>query len=120
MALLAIVIAAFYALIPQTARLIRGGRNHYIAVNLCKDRIERTRSFQYSQLYLMAETNTIIDDNGSPISDGLFRRATIINTNYEPNLTLVTVNVEMKNVKSMFFAGETESCSAIFTEYLTR
>jgi hypothetical protein len=117
--LLALAIAGSYMLIAQTGRLIRGARNHYVAVNVAKSRVERARGFQYSDLWLLRETNLVVDYNGVPLSAGEYRRSTIVNTNYQPNLTLVTVDVEMRNQKTQLFVGEKESVACLFTEYLT-
>jgi len=119
MALLAIVIAGSYSLIVSSASAIRSARNHYIAVNIGKARVERARNFNYGDLNLLAESDVVIDDNGNPLSGGDFRRSTTVNTNYQPNLTCITVDTEIRDRKTKKFKGDKETVSGLFTEYLT-
>lgn len=118
--LLALVIAGSYTLLVRSAALIRGARNHYVAMNIAKARVERARGFNYYQLSLLAETNMVVSDDGSPLSSGDFRRTTLVNTNYQSGLTLMTVITEVKNLRTRAFIGENESAAALFTEYLKK
>lgn len=118
--LLALVIAGSYSLIIQSSGAIRSARNHYLAVNIGKDRVERARNFAYNQLYLLAESLVIVDENGNPANGGSYRRTTSINTNYQPNLTLVSVQTDIRNRKSNTFKDDSETVSGLFTEYLTK
>lgn len=118
--LLALVIAGSYSLIIQSANAIRSARNHYIAVNIGKDRVERARNFAYNQLDLLVESAVVVDENGNPANGGSYRRTTTVNTNYQPNLTLVSVQTEIRNRKSNTFKGDSETVSGLFTEYLTQ
>jgi Tfp pilus assembly protein PilV len=118
--LLALVIAGSYTLLVRSAALIRGARNHYIAMNISKARVERARGFKYDQLSLLTETNMVVNDDGSPLSSGDFRRTTLIDTNYQPGLSLMTVVTEIKDLRTRGFRGENESAAALFTEYLKK
>lgn len=118
--LLAMVIAGSYSLIIQSSSAIRSARNHYLAVNIGKDRVERARNFDYKQLYLLAESLVIVDENGNPANGGSYRRTTTINTNYQPSLTMVSVQTDIRNRKSNTFKGDSETVSGLFTEYLTQ
>jgi len=116
--LLVLVIAGAYTLVVRSATLTRSGRNHYLAINIAKARIERARNLQYGDLPLLVETNIVVDDNGVPFSSGDFRRTTVVNTNHQPNLTLLTVNVDIRRLTTRQFASEKESVACLFTEYL--
>lgn len=116
--ILAFAIAGSYALIIRSASMIRSSRNHYMAVNLAKDRLERARSVPYSQLIMLSESQLAVDDTGTPSSTGDFRRTTTVNTNYQSGITLITVNTEVKSLKTRSFDGEAEPVSALFTEYI--
>jgi type II secretory pathway pseudopilin PulG len=116
--LLVMVIAGAYTLINQSSRLIRGARNHYVAINIAKARIERARNFPYNQLPLMQEAALTLNDDGTPDSSGYFRRSTLVSTNEAPGLTRITVQVEMRNLKTRQFIGEKESITGLFTEYI--
>lgn len=124
--LLVMVIGGSYRIMNQTARMIRASRNHYIAANLSNARIERARTFVYSSLPLLAETNIVITDEGSPDSAGDFRRTTIVIPNYQVDtnnpqsgLTMVLVRTEICNLQSRTFTGDAEEVVYLATEYLT-
>lgn len=119
MMLLAIVLTGSYSLIVRSASAIRSARNHYIAVNISKARVERARNFAYNELYLLGESLVVVDESGNPISGGSYRRTTTVNTNYQPNLTQITVETEVRDRLSNTFKGESESVSGLFTEYIT-
>lgn len=118
-ALLAMVIAGSYKILGQASRLMRTSRNHYIAINIGKNRLERARLLEYDQLTMLAETNILVDTSGLPSSAGDFRRSTILNTNVTPGLMMLTVNTEIRNTMTQAFTGEVESVSSLFTSYLT-
>ena len=119
MVLLAIVIAGSYSLIVRSASAIRSARNHYIAVNIAKARIERARNFSYNELYMMGETAVVVDDSGNPLSGGSYRRSTTVTTNYQPGLTRILVNTEIRDWKTKTFKGDAETVAGLFTEYIT-
>lgn len=119
MVLLSIVIAASYTLITRSASAIRSARNHYIAVNIAKARIERARNFNFNELYLLGETAVVVDDNGNPLSKGGYRRSTTVTTNYQPGLTRIVVGTEIRDWRSNTFKGDSETVAGLFTEYIT-
>lgn len=119
--LLVLVLGGAYPLVSQSTRGIYIARNHYVAVNISRSRIERVRNFPYSQILSLTETNVVVDDNGAPISDGYFRRTTDITTNGVPSgLTLVVVRTDIRDSKTLTFTGDYESVSCKLTEYLTQ
>lgn len=126
--LVAMVMAGAYLLITQTAQLSRAARDKYVAVTLCKNRLERARNFDYQDLHLMDEPGLVVNDNGAPYPRGMFRRITLVNTNYVPpvvstnyagGLTEVTVTVQIRNKRTGIFSSAVqETLSTLFTEYL--
>lgn len=120
--LMALVIAGSYTLINQSGGAIRSARNHYMAVNIGKARVERARNFSYKELYLLAESNVEVDDSGNPASGGDYRRSSTVITNIpsQPNLTKMEVKTEIRDRKSKTFKGDEETVSALFTEYLNQ
>ena len=117
--MLMMVMAGAYKIITSTASLNRVVRNHYVAANLAKNRLERARNFPYPDLPLLAENLVLVNDNGVPAADGRFRRTTAVNTNYGPGVTALTVTVGIKNLRSGNFNTETESISSLYTEFLS-
>lgn len=119
--LVVMVMAGAYGVIVQAAKLSRAARNHYIAITLAKNRLERCRGFDYIDLQLLAENNTVVDDNGTPDPRGMFRRTTGVNTNFVTNATVMTkvdVSVQIRSYRSGNFGAEKEEMSSLFTEYL--
>ena len=117
--MLIMVMAGAYKIITSTASLNRVVRNHYVATNLAKNRLERARNFPYPDLPMLAESMVLVNDNGVPATDGRFRRTTTVNTNYGPGVTALTVTVDIKNLRSGNFTTEKESVASLYTEYLT-
>jgi prepilin-type N-terminal cleavage/methylation domain-containing protein len=115
---LSLVLGGAYPLIVRAARLSRTARNHYVAVQLAQNRLERARTIAYSELPLLAESNLIVDETGAPTIAGRFRRTTVTTTNYAPNVTQVAITVEMRNTKTGQFQGEAETLVMLYTEYL--
>lgn len=118
--LLALVIAGSYSLVNRSSALIRSGRDHYVAINIARSKLERIRNFQYDQLYTLSESNVVVNDSGTPASDGLYRRTTAVYTNYSPGLTKVEVRVDIADQRTLRFQGNSESVASLFTEYLTQ
>ena len=116
--MLMMVMAGAYKIITATASLNRVVRNHYVATNLAKNRLERARNFPYADLPLLAENMVLINDNGVPNTDGRFRRTTAVNTNYTVGVTAIIVTVDIKNLRSGNFNTEKESVSSLYTEFL--
>lgn len=117
--LIALVLGGSYALVSQSTRGIYAARNHYVAVNISRARIERIRNFTYDQIITLTETNVVVDDSGVPASEGYFRRTTLVNTNYQAGLTKVEVITDIRDAKTLTFKGDYESVASLFTEYLT-
>lgn len=86
-------------------------RDHYVAVNLAKNRLERAKSFDFTQLYTFRESQSLVDLNGTPVSAsdprGDYRRSTIV-TNVTDNLTEVRVTVEIRNRQTWEFVPGVE------------
>jgi hypothetical protein len=82
-------------------------RDHYVAINLAKNRLERVKSFDFAQLYLFAENRTLIDETGKPDTGGDYRRTTVV-SNVTVNLTEVRVTVEIRNRDTWAFVPGVE------------
>jgi hypothetical protein len=106
-------------LIGRMGYLTRSARDHYVAIHLAKNRLERTRNFAYDNLYLMADSGVVMDEHGLATVHGNFRRSTLVNTNWSgvTNLTRVYVQVDIRDSKRGFFRGDKESIEMLFTPY---
>lgn len=113
---LTMVMGGAYSLVVQAAQMSRSARDHYVAVNLAKNRLERARNFQYSDLRLVAENNLVVDENGNPNTAANFRRTTAVTTNYAANITQVIVTVQIRNFRTGSW-GAQEQMSSLFANY---
>ena len=115
--LLMIILAGAFSVMVRAADLSRSARNHYLAINLAKNRLERARNFAYGDLNLLTESRVVIDDNGTPDTRGRFRRSTVVNTNYAVNLTEISVTVDVRGSHTGTFGTEKETVASLFTAY---
>jgi prepilin-type N-terminal cleavage/methylation domain-containing protein len=119
--LIALIMCGAYVLITRAATLSRVARNHYVAVSLARNRLERARTMDYNSLALLAENNVIVDDNGTPCPGATFSRTTTINTNWSANptqkVTYVNVVVKIRNMRTGQFVGEQETSESLYTDY---
>jgi Tfp pilus assembly protein PilV len=117
--LIALVMAGAITLVARSMTLSRVARNHYVAISIWKNRLERARTLQYESLSLLAENNVVVDDNGTPAAGGSFSRTTTVNTNFSTDpavkLTAITVTVKIRD-KSGLFLAEDESSESIFAD----
>ncbi|HRZ11663.1 MAG TPA: prepilin-type N-terminal cleavage/methylation domain-containing protein [Kiritimatiellia bacterium] len=117
--LVLLALGGAYTLIVHSARVSRAARDHYVAVNLAKNHLERARNFRYADLYLLAEDNLVMNENGGPDNRGRFRRTTVVDDDYATGVTEITVTVQVRNRRTGEFGEEKEQISSLFTEYLT-
>jgi hypothetical protein len=119
-ALLVLVIGGSYTLVNRSQALIYSARNHYVAINISRARLERARDFAYDQLSSLSESNVVVNDSGVPSSDGYFRRTTQVTTNYQPGLTMIDVRTDIRNARTLQYSDDCENVASLFTEYLTQ
>lgn len=89
----------------------------YSAYNLAKNRLETLKNTSFGSLSSAVETDTILDSNGVPDTNGGFKRNTSVTTNYnsDSHLARVTVTVDYK-VKNVF-ANKPASLDTVIFEY---
>ena len=78
-------------------------RDHYVAANLAKSRMELARTFDFEQLPELAESQILMDESGVPSVYGNFRRTTQI-TALRSNLYEMAIVVDIKNRNTLEFA----------------
>ncbi len=131
----AIIMTAAFPLIDQMMARFQMARDHYVAASICQSRIERARTAPYSDLLLLAEVGTRVDDFGNAAEpDGRFRRATTVTVDAPATgMTTMTVQTQIcicsrwgwrKHLHPLkagkyicAFTDENESMSFCFTEY---
>ena len=79
MSVFAIIMVAAFPLIDQMMARFQMARDHYVAASICQGRIEHARTIPYSNLSMMDEAGSRVDDFGN-ISEpeGRFLRTTSI------------------------------------------
>lgn len=122
--ILSLVMGGAYQTVCATAQLSKKSRLHYIAMHIANNRIERARNFAFYNLILMADSNVVVNTQGSPDDMGEFRRTTIVTTNPAANLTKVQVKVQIKDYKAAdtnwWKANEYESVTTYLTTYVPK
>ena len=103
----ALVTAGMMKLMSVVSESSDRAREHYQAVNICKNRIERARSFDFAQIHTFEEDKVLVDKNGQPADDANFRRTTVVNE-IGTNLVEMIVTVEIRNRKTWEFDGVSE------------
>ena len=89
----------------------------YAAYNLAKNRIETLKTMSFGNLPSADETDTILDADAVPDTNGIYKRNTSVTTSYagDANVTQLTVTVDYK-IKNVF-AGKPASLSTVVFEY---
>ncbi len=93
-AILMLFVAGFVGAFTAAMRTIHSANNHYRAMSIARNRMQRARTFDFSSLDLLMETESRIDAFGNVDSGGRFRRTTQVNTNWPtPHMLWVRVAV---------------------------
>lgn len=116
LAIFGIAVGAACGLVVGARTLSDSARDHYTAINLAKNRLERAGALGYDVLPLFEESNSVVDKNGNPDPNGNFRRSTIV-SDVRSNLRELTVIVEIKNRFTLQFDGEAETLKTYHAKY---
>ncbi|MDP6525189.1 MAG: prepilin-type N-terminal cleavage/methylation domain-containing protein [Kiritimatiellia bacterium] len=117
LAIFAICIGGYCALVTQVRQAADMARDRYIAVNIAKNRMERARSFDYDQLHLFVDSGVILDDDGNPDIDGNFQRTTSV-SNVTDSLSLISIKIEVRDRITRKFDDDPEVIQTYLTDYL--
>jgi prepilin-type N-terminal cleavage/methylation domain-containing protein len=101
--IMAMAVAGLCSLALTSKQILDTSRDHYVAVNLAKNRIERVKTFAFDELDLFGEAGTRLDSAGAPDPNGFYSRATSV-TNITDNMKEVIVTISIKNRKSLKYA----------------
>lgn len=108
-ALVMIAIGSILSILIQSVQVGKDADRAYVAINLCKNRMEQVRRFRgdygFPIISNMQETNTIVDRNGIADPVGDYMRTTEVIPAYETNLAKITVRVQYKR-KGLFSSPE--------------
>jgi len=120
--ILYLVFSGAYDLVNSALRISKLSRRHFVAMHMAHNRLERARNFAYVNLYLMADNKVVLNDFGASDTNGQYRRTTTVVTNVPgfPNLSQVTVEVEIRDLQTGIFKGEKESVTTYLTLYVDK
>jgi Tfp pilus assembly protein PilV len=112
--------AGICVLITQAKRLSDNSREHYQAVNIGKNRLERARFLPVSTLPLLVESNEYVNVSGANVDeeDANFRRSTAVVV-VSSNLTEVIVTVDIRNRATWDFGTGTNGIREVLRTYFT-
>jgi len=105
-------------LFVQSSDLADRARDHYVAVNLAKNRLERAMSYTVTNMSYLVESQTPVDVSGENTTDPVPRYRRTTEVRYAAtNLAEVTVTVDIYNRSALDFTGEKEVLRSYFTDY---
>jgi Tfp pilus assembly protein PilV len=93
-------------------------RSHYTAVSIAKNRLERMRVAQFSEVGLFAESAVVVNYAGVAMPNGDYQRTTTI-SNVSSTLKQVTVTVEIRNRVTRAFDGIGETLNTYLADFYT-
>jgi hypothetical protein len=105
--LFGICVGGICKLLVATKQVSDQARDHYVAVNIAKNRVERARAFDYDQLHLFEEDGVVVGVDGTADADGRYRRKTQILTNALEMVEMV-VTIAIRNRHTLEFGEEAE------------
>lgn len=106
--LFATVIGGMCQLMVNVKKTSDQARDHYVAINVAKNQIERARTFPFERLVDLAESGTVVDHNGAPDANGRYRRIVQINP-VASNKVELLLTVDIRNRLTGHFDGESEN-----------
>lgn len=89
---LLIFVAGFTTALIFGVRSLQTANNHYRAMSIARNRLQRAMSFDFNSLDLLRESDVRIDHFGNLDGQGRFRRSTRVSTNWP---TPYTVRVQV-------------------------
>jgi len=113
-----IAIGGLAMLIVSAKQTSDRARDHYVAVNIGKNRLERIRNAGTDQIYLFDESFSIVNVSGNGDPDGDFRRTTVC-SQVRTNLHEITVTVDIRNKVSRQFDGGVEVLQTYMADFVT-
>jgi type II secretory pathway pseudopilin PulG len=114
----AIGLASASPVITQASHAIRLGRDHYVATTIALATLEQARNLDVGLLPLLATTQRVVNDQGTPTSNGRFRRSVAVLPNVpSAGMTQVTVTVEIADRRHGGFLGAKQNTSMAYTSY---
>ena len=91
-------------------------RDHYIASNIAKNRIERGRTIEFNALEQFEADQVLVDEMGAADETGMFRMTTSV-SNINVTVKEVIVNVDIRDRRTWEFGEEKESVSTYFADF---
>ena len=113
---LGLAVAGMYRVAIMANRTSSQARNHYLAVNIAKNRLEQIKARDFSQIGRFVDSAVVVDMSGQPSLDGEFQRTTSV-SNVGTGRVEVVVTVGIRDRATGSFLGESEFVSTQLTEF---
>jgi len=117
LSIFAVFTAGTCQLLTSHRRVLDMSRDHYIAANLAKARIELARTFDFDQIPEMSEDEVLMNESGIPSLAGHFRRTTLVTT-VSSNLYQLSITVDIQNRRTLEFAPAEQSIDTYIAKHL--
>jgi hypothetical protein len=116
--IMAIFAAGSFGLVGSVREAMDGSRDHYVAVNLAKNRMEWLRLYPVAQLSQLREREVVLNEIGTADSSGNFRRTTSANP-LNTNLWDVTISVAVRDrTTGLFVTNGQETIRTYLTDFI--
>ncbi|MBN1558326.1 MAG: prepilin-type N-terminal cleavage/methylation domain-containing protein [Lentisphaerae bacterium] len=112
----AICIGGICWMMVMSKQLSDRARDHYLAANLAKNRIERGRTLEFDSLDQFEMDEVVVDAEGRPDGNGFFRLTTTV-SNVNATLKEIVVEVDIRDRKTWGFEGEREEARTLYADF---
>ena len=96
--ILLIVSGGFVASYLAAIKSHRASSRYYTGLLVARNRIQRATTHSYDSLPMLAEDSVRVDGFGMEVSTGLWERTTLIDTNFLPQVTRISVEVKFTTI----------------------
>jgi Tfp pilus assembly protein PilV len=107
-----IAVAGICALVLQNRQASDMARDHYVAANIARNRLEKAKQFNFSAVASFRETAQSVDIAGNRVSSNaamFIRSTTITNVLGYTNLLSLIVTVQIRDRNTRTYRGESET-----------
>jgi len=106
-------------LLVRGRQMTDAARDHYTAINIVKNRLEKARTFDWDHLGTFNETNVVVNEVGVSDPQGSYQRTTTV-TYVKDNLAKVSLSIKIRDRNTGAFGSEEECVSSYVASYWIR
>lgn len=113
--LLAVVFAGVFVSVNQSLFAVRSAMDHYLAVNLAQNRLEKMTRVPVADLWDFVEWDVLIDSDGQPDLNGVFKRTVNLST-HSHGVVEAVVRIDIRNRVTGSFDGQAQELAMLLTD----